>query len=66
MKYREELIKRIKECGQSLIDNAEDLVSNVNYLTDVYITCYMSDMQSAPTISINNTFIPEGFAERKC
>lgn len=31
MNWREEIIQNIKDCGQALIDNAENIVSNYKY-----------------------------------
>lgn len=64
MNYREEIIQNIKDCGQSLIDNAEKIVSDCNFLTDVTITCYVSERGHQPYISVSTDFIPEKFIER--
>ena len=61
---REEIIENIKDCGQSLISNAEKIVGDYKYLTDVVITCYVNEKDNAPYISINTDFIPENFIER--
>lgn len=61
---KEEIIQNIKDCGQSLIDNAQNIVGNYKYLGDVFITCYVSDTNKAPYISVNNEFMPEKFVER--
>lgn len=61
---KEELIKRVKECGQSLIDNAESIVGNESMRRTLSITCYVSNVDEIPTISINREFIPEGFVDR--
>lgn len=64
MNYREEIIQNIKDCGQSLIDNAEEMVGNLKFLTDITITCYVSENGHAPYISVSADFIPENFIER--
>lgn len=62
---REELIQRIKEIGQSLIDNAEKIASDYKYNTSVVITCYpkMSEGEF-PCIKVETEFLPEETIER--
>ena len=60
----EELIQNIKDCGQSLIDNAENIVSKYKYRSGLTITCYVDDRDSAPYINVDADFIPENFIER--
>lgn len=65
MRYnREEIIQNIKDCGQSLIDNAEKMVGNYKYLGEVTIRCYVSEADRAPYITVDNEFIPENTIER--
>ena len=45
---KEDLIKNIKYCGQSLIDNAETIAS-YKYWSDISIHCYLADDDRAPT-----------------
>jgi hypothetical protein len=61
---REELIQNIKDCGQSLIDNAEKIVADCKFLTGLSITCFVDERDYAPYISVNTDFIPEKFVER--
>jgi hypothetical protein len=61
---REELIQNIKDCGQSLIDNAENIVADCRVLTGLSITCFVDKRDYAPYISVNTDFIPEKFLER--
>lgn len=61
---REEVIQNIKDCGQSLIDNAEKIVCDYKFMTNLTITCYVNERDHAPYISINTDFIPEKFIER--
>ena len=67
MKYetKKELIRRIKEIGQSLIDNAEKIASDYKYNTSVIITCYpkMSEGE-CPCIKVETEFLPEETIER--
>ena len=64
MNCREKIIQNIKDCGQSLIDNAEEMVGNYKFLTDVTITCYVSEVGKPPYISVSQDFLPENFIER--
>lgn len=57
---KEDLIKNIKYCGQSLIDNAETIAS-YKYWSDISIHCYPADDGRAPRINIDTDIFPEGF-----
>ena len=61
---REEIIQNIKDCGQALIDNAEAIAGNYQFLTDINITCHVSERDEVPYISVYTDFIPEKFVER--
>lgn len=63
-KYKEQIIQNIKDCGQSLIDNAENIVSNYKYVGEFTITCYVNEINEPPYISVDTTFYPEKFIER--
>ena len=62
--WKEEIIQNIKDCGQSLIDNAENIVSDYKYAKDFTITCYVSERTESPYISIDAEFYPEKTVER--
>lgn len=64
MNWREQIIQNIKDCGQSLMDNAESIVSNYKYAKGFTVTCYVDEGSEAPYISINTDFYPEKFIER--
>ena len=64
MSWKEEIIQNIKDCGQSLIDNAENIVSDYKYARGFTITCYVDEINEAPYISVDASFIPEKFIER--
>ena len=59
MSYRDELVQRIKEAGQELIDRAESMVDKeTNYITDfdIYINLPPNgDHVDFPTIKWNTT-----------
>ena len=61
---RAEIIQNIKDCGQALIDNAEAIAGNYKFLTDLSITCTVSEKDSTPYISVYTDFIPEKYVER--
>lgn len=59
MSYRDELVQRIKETGQELIDRAESMVDKeVDYITDfdIYINLSPDGVHAGiPTIQWNTT-----------
>ena len=61
---REEIIQRIKDCGQYLIDNAEIILGEEKYLRELYVTCNFFDRSEPPYITINKDVIPDSFIER--
>ena len=61
---REEVIQNIKDCGQSLIDNAEKIVNDYKYTRRFTITCYVDERDQAPYISVDSSFYPERLIER--
>ena len=61
----ETVIQNIKDCGQSLIDNAEKILNNYQYRQQgIVITCCVDDFERAPYISINQEFVPENTVKR--
>ena len=65
MRYsKEEIIQNIKDCGQSLIDNAEKIINDYKYSGEIVITCYPNPYDEAPSIYVENTLYPEKFVER--
>lgn len=61
---REQIIQNIKDCGQSLIDNAEKMVGDYKFFMDITITCYPNETDQAPYISVDTNFVPENFIKR--
>lgn len=63
---KEEMIMRVRDCGQEIFRNAENIVNKFKYGTDLTITCYISwqDDGSTPRINIETELIPERFIER--
>ena len=66
MNWKEQIIQNIKDCGQSLIDNAEKIANNYKYNTNLIITCHPTITVSGecPHIIVEQEFIPEKFVER--
>lgn len=64
MNWREEIIQNIKDCGQSLIDNAEKIVGDYKFAKSFTITCYVDEKNELPYISVDTDFYPEKFIER--
>lgn len=62
---REDVIQNIKDCGQSLIDNAEKIAADYEHrCSGMTITCYVDEENRAPFISVNIDFVPENFVKR--
>jgi hypothetical protein len=62
---RNELIQRIKYCGQYIVDNAEIILGEDKYLADLYLTCNFFDRSEAPYVTVNKDIIPDGFIEER-
>ena len=62
--WKEEIIQNIKDCGQSLIDNAQNIVGDYKYARGFTITCYVDERNEAPYISVDVSFVPEKLVER--
>lgn len=60
---KEELVQSIKDCGQSLIDNAEKIAA-YEYLNDLTIICYPMEDNRSPRINIDTYITPEKFVKR--
>lgn len=64
---REDFIQNIKDCGQSLIDNAEEIYGDYKYPNGLTITCYITEYNESrdvPKIVVEKGFYPEKFIER--
>lgn len=63
---KEEMIQRVKDCGQELIDHAENIVNDYKYGTELTISCYVGWYNSGdtPRINIETELIPERFIKR--
>ena len=62
---REEIIQNIKDCGQSIIDNAENIAGDFKYgCYGRTLTCHFNDPGEPPYIEIYTAFMPENWIER--
>ena len=59
----EQLIEKVKNCGQSIIDNAESIVGDVKYQTDIDIMINIPMSGELPEITSTSRWIPEKEAE---
>lgn len=65
MRYsKEETIQNIKDCGQSLIDNAEKIANDYKYSGEIVITCHPNDYDTGVFITVETMFCPEKVVER--
>lgn len=64
MDYKETIIQNIKDCGQSLIDNAETIVGDYKYARGFMINCFVDVIDETPHISVDVDFYPEHFIDR--
>lgn len=61
---KEDRIQQIKDCGQSLIDNAEKIYGEYPYTTGELIIDIVMSPKQLPTIEFRRTFYPEKMFER--
>ena len=62
---KNDLVQNIKDCGQSLIDNAERIAGNLPaYCTSLTMTCYPDKTDEHMYISVNYDFVPEGYINK--
>lgn len=55
---REELVEKIKQCGESIIKNAESIVGNEKFLTNLQVTIYVNSDEPI-RINVDRDFYPE-------
>lgn len=58
---REKLIQQIKDCGQSIIDNAEKIQNNFEYACNDLIITIDINPRAAPVIAVKREYIPENY-----
>ena len=61
----EKIVETIKQCGQSIIDNAENIAGDYKFQTylDISIKIPATNDEIA-SISIDTEFLPEGYFEK--
>lgn len=60
-----ELRQTVKDCGQSIIDNASSIAGRYPFQCDeLIITIRIPMGGSFPTVDVDSTFIPEGYLKR--
>lgn len=60
-----DIARNIKDCGQSLIDNAEKIAKNLpKYTRSLSITCYPAEKDQEIYINVSYDFAPEKFIDR--
>ena len=60
-----DIVKNIKDCGQSLIDNAEKIAGNLpKYSKCLSLTCYPAESDEPIYVNVSYDFIPEKFFAR--
>lgn len=63
---RNELIDLIKICGESIEKNADIILGDERYFTDLTVSFKICRIrEEEPTININRNFIPEGIVEKE-
>lgn len=59
------IVQNIKDCGESLINNAEKIAAGLpEYSTGLSLTCYPDEKDEAIYINVNYDFVPEKFVDR--
>lgn len=58
--YREELVDYVKLAAQTIMDNADAIVANVEYISDFNIDISFSqDRGSIPEITVSTSMFPD-------
>ena len=65
-KQRKRLLNTKLDYGalQLMIDNAENIVNNYEYRSNITITCHPNEEGCYPLITVETEFLPEKFVER--
>ena len=63
---QEEFVRRIRACGQAIVDHAEDIANNYEFQTDLDVSFHMDfGEDSYPRIEVISTFLPEGVVDKR-
>lgn len=61
---RDDMVRRVRYIGESLIKNAESIVGTEKYVGDIKISAFVySGQETAPHIEVNRSFLPERTVE---
>ena len=59
------IVQNIKDCGQSLIDNAEKIAGNLpRYSKSLSLTCYPEEDDHGIYRNVSYDFMPEKYIDR--
>ena len=61
---KQEMIERIRDCGQYIMDNAETILGDEKYVRELYVTCNFFDESEPPYVTISKDVFPDNFIER--
>lgn len=64
-RIREEIIRQIREIGESLIKNAESIAGSESMFAGLELNIYINPEEGLPEICIDRVFYPEKTIERK-
>lgn len=62
MNWKERIIQNIKNCGQALIDDAENIVNSHNHIRDISIICYVCGDDVHYNVDVE--YFPKEFIDR--
>lgn len=61
----EEMIRQVREAGESLIKNAESIVGSEEFLVrSMTVTINVDTSDGVPTIEVKREFLPEMYVKR--
>ena len=60
---RNELIQRIKYCGQYIVNKEATILGEEKYIANLYLTCNFFDRSEFPYVTVNKDIIPDSFIE---
>lgn len=60
-----DIIQNIKDCGQALIDDAENIVNSCNYIKDMRITCWVSESDGCVYYNVDTDYYPRSLVKRR-
>lgn len=62
---KEKIVQNIKDCGQALIDDAENIVNSCNLISDIRITCWVTESDGVPYYNVDTNYYPKAFMDRR-